>query len=103
MLLGHPCRELVGGQGGANAGKLVGDDGHPDPRPADQQTHFGLPPGDGPGDLLAVIGIVDRLAVVGAEILDLEPALLEEIADRVLEKQAAMVAGDQDRPHLRFS
>src|SRR6266542_599964 len=71
VLAAHPRREDIAAESRADAGDLVGRDGHADARAADENAAFDLAYRDGLGDLERVVGIVDRVGAVGAEVDDL--------------------------------
>src|SRR5439155_24455935 len=71
VLAAHARGEDVAAEGRSDPGYLVGGDGHPDARAADEETTIDLADGDGLGDLGSVGGIVDGAGAVGAEAQDL--------------------------------
>ena len=83
---------------GADAGNLVGGDGHADARAADEDAALVLARGHGAGNGRGEIRIVDRVFRLGAEVAIGNPASIQEALDVFLETHPRMIRADRD-PH----
>ena len=82
--------------GGANSGHLVGGDRHADPGAADQDPAVVLAAGDGVGNLVADVRVVDPVERVAAVVLDVEPFVAQQLDHRLLELEARFIAADRN-------
>ena len=80
-------------------GYLVGSDAHADARAADEETTIDLADGDGLGDLGSVVGIVDGVGAVGAEVQDLVAGIHEPGLEGFLELPAGVIGSEGNREH----
>ena len=82
--------------GGADAGKLVGDDAHADAVRTDEDATRRLTAGHPLGDVPAEVGIVDGRGTVGADVDDLLAADAQLRDEGLFELEAAVVRPDRD-------
>lgn len=95
VLSGEAGGLFIPGEGGANAGDLVGRDLHADPAAADEDSGISLSPGDSPGDLLGEVRIVDGLFVGRTQILDHDAEADEKRFDRLFALVSGVITGNQ--------
>ena len=81
---------------GADAGDLVGGERHADAGAADQDAAIEFAGRDRAPDLGRVVGIVDRLVRVGAEVAVRRAQLVERVLDQFLQLEAGMVCANRD-------
>src|SRR3546814_10949695 len=70
MLARQLRRQRLGHERAARGGVAIDRNRDADPRPAERDAAFGAAFGDGLAKRVAVIGIIDAVGAVGAEILD---------------------------------
>src|SRR3954463_10962590 len=85
-------------RGGAHAGDLVGGHGNADTAATDTHAEVGFATGHAAPDGCAVVGIVDRLGAMRAEVDDLVVSCLEVHDEGSLECEPAVIRADRD-PH----
>ncbi len=91
-------REVVT-ERGAHPRHLVGHHGRADAGAVDDDARAGLPGGDGPGNGMREVGVVDRVGPVGAAVEHLDPLLLEAKGELLLQAVSTVIGTDGD--HLR--
>ncbi len=98
MLARQPGRERLRHQCAAAGRVAVGGDRNADSRAAQGDPEIGAAGGDLLGELVAIIGIIDRFDALGAEIVDLMSALAEPLTEQGFEIDGGMVGSNGD-PH----
>ncbi len=96
MLAGERGHALVETIGGPHACVPVGGDRHPDPRSADQDPARGLAALDRLGQPVRVIGVVDAVRRIGAEVHRLVAEVGEVAGQILLELVAGVIRREQD-------
>ena len=81
MFAGQAGQIALPANGCPDALVFVGRDGHPVGAAADQNTQPGLAAFHSFGNRVGKIGIVNRVAAVGAQVFYCEPLALEEVFD----------------------
>jgi len=99
VLAAHARGEDVAAEGRPDPRDLVGSDGHADARAAHEETPIDLANGDGLGDLGSVVGVVDGVGAVGAEVQDLVAGIHEPGLEGFLELPAGVIGPKGNREH----
>jgi len=101
MLAGEARRKRLRDQRAAAGRVAVGGDRDADAGPAKGNAIIGPAGGDFLGELVAVIGIIDRIHARGPEVVDRMPLRAEPGDEIRLERDGGMIGSDGD-PHGRI-
>jgi hypothetical protein len=89
-------RKRFAHQGAAHGRVAVDGDGNADARAAQRNAALGFAGGHGAGQLVAIVGVVDAVGVVGAKVGHIMAQLAQPLDEIGLERQGGVIGSNGD-------